>query len=51
MFTHVDQLKCFLDKANPNCYSPKTKKSALICCGTKESYFCLCAAKQNVRDK
>ena len=31
IFTHVDQWKCFLDKADPNYYSPETKKSALIC--------------------
>ena len=51
IFTHVDQWKYFLDKADPNYYSPKTKKSALICRGTKKSYFCSSAAKQNVMGK
>lgn len=30
MFTYVDQLKCFLDNADPSYYSPKTKKSAFL---------------------
>ena len=51
IFTHVDQWKCFLDKADPNYYSPKTKKSVLICCETKKSYFCSSAARQNVMEK